>query len=291
MTSIKIICFGFGQVAKQFIKKLKVENKNFELYATSRDKSQFKKFENINFQSFEFNNNNFDQNIIGKIYDADYILISIPPINKYDIVINEFQDHLKKTKCKWITYLSATSVYGNHNGEWVDEKSETKPTTNNGVSRLNAENQWLEFSKENNLPLQIFRLSGIYSNQYNILTRLKSGQMQIVKKKNHFFSRIHLEDIANVLFYSLQKFKKNEIYNISDDEPASQEEVAIYGSKLLKIQTPKFIEPESLEDGILKDFYKDSKKIRNTKMKEFFNYSLIYPSYKHGLNSILNNLI
>ena len=188
MTSIIIICFGFGQVAKQFIKKLKVENKNFELYATSRDKSQFKKFENINFQSFEFNNNNFDQNIIGKIYDADYILISIPPINKYDIVINEFQDHLKKTKCKWITYLSATSVYGNHNGEWVDEKSETKPTTNNGVSRLNAENQWLEFSKENNLPLQIFRLSGIYSNlTNNILTRLKSGQMQIVKKKNHFF--------------------------------------------------------------------------------------------------------
>ena len=49
--------------------------------------------------------------------------------------------------------------------------------------------------------------------------------MQIVKKKNHFFSRIHLEDIANVLFYSLQKFKKNEIYNISDDEPASKKKL------------------------------------------------------------------
>jgi len=91
------------------------------------------------------------------------------------------------------------------------------------------------------LPLQIFRLSGIYSNKYNILKRLKIGDAKIINKKNHFFSRVHVEDIANILFSSLNNFKKKEIYNISDDKPASAEEVAMYGVKLLGIGKPRMI--------------------------------------------------
>ena len=82
-----------------------------------------------------------------------------------------FKEIIKKTKAKWITYLSATSVYGNHDGGWVNENSETKPTSVSGIKRLQAENQWLKFSNENNLPIQIFRLSGIYSTKNNILKR------------------------------------------------------------------------------------------------------------------------
>ena len=69
--------------------------------------------------------------------------------------------------------------------------------------------------KNKNLPLQIFRLSGIYSNENNILVRLKLGNAKLINKKNHFFSRIHVEDIANILFKSLSKFKSGEIYNLS----------------------------------------------------------------------------
>ena len=97
---------------------------------------------------------------------------------------------------------------------------------------LKVEKEWMKLANKFDLPLQIFRLSGIYSNQYNILTRLKSGEAKIINKKNHFFSRIHVEDIANILSNSLNQFKKNEVYNISDDKPASAEEVAMYGVKL-----------------------------------------------------------
>ena len=139
------------------------------------------------------------------------------------------------------------------------------------------------------LPFQIFRLSGIYSNQYNILKRLKSGDAKIINKKNHFFSRIHVEDIANVLSSSLNNFKKKEIYNISDNQPASAEEVAMYGVKLLGIDKPKTIEINEIESEMLKNFYKDSKKVDNKKMKEFFNYKLKYSTYVEGLNNIFNN--
>ena len=291
MIKIKVFCFGFGQVAKYFIQKVIKEQHTLELNISSRKKTNKSKFDALDLNSYEFNEQKIDKSIYAKIQEADYILVSIPPINDEDIVLKNFKEIIKKTKTKWITYLSATSVYGNHDGEWVNENSTTKPTSINGIKRLEAETKWLKFCNENNLPLQIFRLSGIYSAQNNVLKRLISGQAKIVKKNNHFFSRIHVEDIANLLFYSMKKFKSMEIYNISDDKPASQEEIASYGSKLLKVKTPEFLELDALEDGMLKDFYKDSKKVDNQKVKKFFNYKLIYPTYKEGLDKIFNDIV
>ncbi len=291
MIKIKVFCFGFGQVAKYFVKKILKEKQALELNVSSRKKTHKLTFEGIDYNSYEFNDKKIDKDIKIKIKDADFILISIPPIDNEDIVVKNFKETIKKTNTKWITYLSATSVYGNHDGAWVNEDSETKPTSTSGIKRLNAEDQWLKFSNENNLPLQIFRLSGIYSEENNILKRLISGQAKIIKKENHFFSRIHVEDIANILFYSMKKFKRNEIYNISDDKPAPQEEIASYGSKLLKVKSPKILELETLEEGMLKDFYKDSKKVDNKKVKNFFGYQFTYPTYKEGLDKIFNNIL
>ena len=291
METVNIICFGFGQVAKTFIKKIYSENFKINLTVTSRKKSEKKNFDSLNYQSLQFSECSFDAQLIENLRLADHILVSIAPVKGEDIVIKNFQDNLKKSKIKWITYLSATSVYGNHNGDWVDENSDTKPTSTNGIDRLNAEKSWLDIAEKKSLPLQILRLSGIYSNQNNILTRLKSGNSKIIDKKNQFFSRIHVEDIANILFKSLKNLKTKEIYNISDDKPTSHEELILYGSKLLNIKKPKVVELSSIESEMVKNFYKDSKKVNNKKMKEFFNYKLKYPTYVEGLNYIFNNTI
>ena len=291
MKAMNIVCFGFGQVAKNFVRKLSSDGVSFKLTTTSREDSKNKKFENINYESFQFTEKSFDKNFIPRLEEADHILLSIAPVNGEDIIINNFKNYFKSNKIKWITYLSATSVYGDHNGKWVDENSETKPTSLKGIERLKVEKEWTELASKFDLPFQIFRLSGIYSNQYNILTRLKSGEAKIINKKNHFFSRIHVKDIANILFNSLNHFKKKEIYNISDDKPTSPEEVAIYASKLLGVDRPKTIEINEIKSEMLKNFYKDSKKVNNKKMKEFFNYKLIYPTYVEGLRYIFNNFI
>lgn len=291
MSHKKFFFFGFGQVAQHFTQKIISQSKNIEFDTTSRKDTHLDSFAGIKYKSFQFNETKFDDNIIKKVKEANYILISIPPVNGKDLVANFFENFFENKNCKWITYLSATSVYGDHKGEWVNEESPTKPTSKNGAERLNAENAWKNLSNKIKLPLQIFRLAGIYSRDLNILKRLQSGQTQIVDKKNHFFSRIHVEDIANILFKSLDNFKNREIYNICDDKPAPQTEVAEYGAKLLKLDLPKTIKLEELESEMLKNFYRDSKKVNNKKMKNFFKYDLKFPTYVEGLNHIFNHNI
>ena len=292
MSKIKVFCFGFGQVAECFVNKLIKEKKDLDLAVTSRDETHQIEYNNLKITSFFFKDDNFDSTLKQKLEDANYILVSIPPIDGKDIVANYLDSNLKNLKnCRWITYLSATSVYGDHKGNWVNEESVTKPTSQSGINRLKAENTWISLSNKINFPLQIFRLAGIYSNEFNILKRLKIGKVQIVDKKNHFFSRIHVEDIANILIKSLDNFKNNEIYNICDDKPASQSEVASFGAKLLNLQQPNQVKLEEVESEMLQNFYKESKKVDNKKMKNFFNYNLKYPTYKEGLNYIFENNI
>ena len=291
MKDINIFCFGFGQVAKNFIKKLSVEQYNINLSATSRSESSKKTFNGINYNSYLFNSDNFDQNLVVKLKEADHILVSIPPENQEDLVIKNFSKFIESSKVKWITYLSATSIYGDHKGEWVNENSKTNPISNNGIARLKAENAWFSLEKNKKIPIQIFRLSGIYSNEKNILIRLKSGGVKLINKKNHFFSRIHVDDISNILFKSLSKFKSGEIYNLSDDKPSTSEEVTLFGAKILNIENIEKIEVDQIKSEMLKNFYNESKKVSNKKMKSYFDYNLKFPSYIEGLNHIRCNFI
>ena len=291
MKDINIFCFGFGQVAKNFIKKLSIEQYNINLSATSRNKSSKKIFNGINYNSYLFDSEKFDQNLVVKLKEADHILVSIPPENQEDLVVKNFSKFLESSKLKWITYLSATSIYGDHKGEWVNENSKTNPISNNGIARLKAEKAWVSLEKKNKIPVQIFRLSGIYSNEKNILIRLKSGEVKLINKKNHYFSRIHVDDISNILFKSLSKFKSGEIYNLSDDKPSTSEDVTLFGAKMLNIENIEKIEVDQIKSEMLKNFYNESKKVSNEKMKSYFNYNLKFPSYIEGLNYIRSNFI
>ena len=291
MQDINIFCFGFGQVASNFIKKLQTENFKINLSITSTDLSKKYEINNIEFNKYQFDGNQYDSNLIKSLNKSDHILISIPPINGKDLVIKNFSKIIEKSSPKWITYLSATSVYGDHNGDWVNEESKTLTTSENGINRLAAESSWISLHKNKKLPVQIFRLSGIYSNHNNVLVRLKSGNTNLINKKNHFFSRIHVEDIANILFKSLKNFKSGEIFNISDDKPSSSEEVTLYGAKILNLDKPKKIKVKDIKNKKLKSFYKDSKKVSNKKMKNFFKYDLKFSTYVEGLNHIRNNFV
>ena len=289
MKNINIFCFGFGQVAKNFISKLNIEKYNINLSTTSRNETSIKKLDNINYKSYQFDANIFDPEISVEIKKATHILISTPPESEEYIIKNFSKILQTNSLLEWFVYLSSTGVYGNHDGRWVDEDTFTDPTSIRGKKRLKAE----QSLKDLNMLLIIFRLSGIYSNEKNVLSRLKKNIPKIIDTENQIFSRIHIEDISNVLFKSFfhKEIKKGEIFNISDNYPCSYKEVVEYGCKLLDIEKPKVFSLKEIGDDQLKDFYKDSKRVSNEKVKKFFNYKFKFSSYIEGLNYIRDNFI
>ena len=95
MNKLKIFCFGFGQVAENFINKLINEKKIFDLNITSRQETHQIEFNNIKINHTILKMIKLIILFIRKLEEADYILISIPPVDGIDIVAN-FLD--KKSK-------------------------------------------------------------------------------------------------------------------------------------------------------------------------------------------------
>jgi nucleoside-diphosphate-sugar epimerase len=289
--SINLVCFGFGLTAKYFVKELLRNKYKIKLITTSRSNSSNNKFLNINYKNFHLDNNKFDKKIIKYILNASHILVSIPPRNRKDLVIENFYNEISlNKKIKWLAYLSSTSVYGNHNGKWVDERSKLLSNNDTGINRIGAENEWLKLNRYHLVPTRIFRLSGIYSPERNIFLRLAREQVRYVKKSNHFFSRIHVADIAQVLSKSLIYSKPGEIYNVADNMPCSNDQTISYACNLMGVKIPPSENFQLLKDSEMKNFYKDSKKVGNFKIKKDLKVKLQFPSYKKGFKSILNNI-
>ncbi|OWZ25284.1 SDR family oxidoreductase [Wolbachia endosymbiont of Wuchereria bancrofti] len=262
-----LFCFGYGYVARFLSKKLL--SLSWKVSGTSRNQdvhnTHFFNYDKVNKDTFQ---------------DVTHVLISIPPDG--DDALERYGHYFQNTK--WLGYLSATSVYGDHAGNWVTEESETKPIESRGKSRLRAEKKWLN----SKLPVHIFRLAGIYGPGRNVLVDLQLNKARNVQKEGHLFSRIHVEDISNILFSSMQNIKPGEIYNCADDLPATQSEVVAYAAELLNVSVPEPVEISSLPD-YAQSFYLGSKKVSNVKVKRDLGISLVYFNYKVGLENLILN--
>ncbi len=288
MKTNKFFFFGFGQTAKYFVKNLIKSDKKFTFNATNTKKTKQKIFLRKKFMTFRFSDYSYDKKLISSLMKSDYILVSIPPQKKKDLVLKNFHNILKKSNFKKLIYLSATSVYGNHNGKWVYENSKLKGKTKFGLGRKIVEKSWIKFSNETNTDINILRVAGIYSKENNVLKKILKKNIYVKEKK--YFSRIQIEDLANIIkkmFYSNQK---SLILNASDDKPSNNIEVANFAAKLLKIKELKSVPISQFKNKMIKEFYKDSKKVSNKNMKKILKIKLKYPTYKQGLRNILNHL-
>ena len=80
------------------------------------------------------------------------------------------------------------------------------------------------------------------------------------------------------------------IFNLSDDLPATQLDVAKFAASLLKKNCPEIVSLKSdMVSEMAKSFYKEEKKVSNKKLKDELGYKLLFPSFKEGLFSIHKN--
>ena len=224
--------------------------------------------------------------------DVTHILSCIPPDkNGKDPVLKSLRNKINNIPLKWIGYLSTTGVYGNTYGAWVSEEDQPNPLQERSQRRLNCEKEWIN----SNLPIQIFRLPGIYGPGRSTLEAIKTKTIKVIHKENQVFSRIHVADIANAIIYLLQN-KNNldfhPIINIADDEPCSQIEVIRYGHQLLGLKLPKeilFEEAKNNLSQIAQSFWIENRRVSNKLLCEKLGYKLIYKNYQLGLNNCFKN--
>ena len=135
--------------------------------------------------SFVFNSE-YDVVPDAKIFDGvTHILSCIPPDkNGNDPVLESLQSKLQDLSLEWVGYLSTTGVYGNTEGGWVSEINKPNPFQKRSYKRLNCEKEWIE----SGLPVQIFRLPGIYGPGRSTFEAIKNKKIRVIsKKKSGFF--------------------------------------------------------------------------------------------------------
>jgi hypothetical protein len=210
----------------------------------------------------------------------------------------------------WIGYISTTAVYGNHDGEWVTEESEVKcEPGSNGELYYRAEEEWRNVAHDCNLRLHIFRASGLYGNTRSAIHTIRKGQYSTSVPNSRAkspTSRIHEEDASRAITSAMMD---NEpvpgascLWNLADDEPADRDEVMALSKKLLEnanIVLPRMSDEYSTSalnavtpqrSGRVSRRLTDRKRVRNQKMKNLLlpDGKLLYPTYREGLQSILD---
>ena len=229
-----------------------------------------------------------------KIFDGvTHILSCIPPDkNGNDPVLGSLKSKLKSLSLEWVGYLSTTGVYGNTEGNWVSEIDKPNPFQIRSHNRLNCEREWIA----SDLPVQIFRLPGIYGPGRSTFEAIRNRKIRVIAKKNQVFSRIHVADIANAIIYLLQSknsLKFHQIINIADDEPCSQIEVIQYCYDLLNLKMPKpilFEDAKTNLSPIAQSFWTENRRVSNKLLCEKLGYKLIYKNYKIGLKNCYMNI-
>ena len=278
-----LLIFGYGYTARFFVQSVQSDFTDID-GTTRRPPVQQQGVVRL----LRFDGSDVDPDLHKVVLAADAILVSVPPDEHGDPVLDSFSDLLRENKkLRWLGYLSTVGVYGDHCGGWVDEKTPLDPRNERSKRRVQAEQAWLDLGQEAQLPVHLFRLSGIYGPGQNALVNLKQGTAKRIIKQGQVFNRIHVADIARILRASWQKPQPLSIYNVSDDEPSPPQEIVEYAAQKMGVPLPAAIafEHATLSPMAMR-FYAENKRVSNALIKQALGVTLCYPTYREGLDAL-----
>ncbi|MGS4986836.1 SDR family oxidoreductase [Roseibium sp. RP-7] len=285
---MRLFIFGTGFSSKAFVEEVRDQ---FDwIGGTTRSSDKMEALRTLGVEPFLFDGNSQGDGVAEALKQATHILVSIAPNEAGDPVLNQYANEIVGAKPRWIGYLSTVGVYGNHDGAWVDEETPLNPVSKRSVQRVAAEEAWLAFAEQNDLPVQIFRLSGIYGPGRNAFENFRKGTARRLVKPGQVFNRIHVADIAGALKAAMAK-PSTRVFNVTDDEPAPPQDVVAFAADLLGVEAPPEIPFETADlTPMARSFYGENKRVSNQRVKDELGFTFRYPDYRVALKALLETV-
>lgn len=224
---------------------------------------------------------------------ASHLLVAHPPPEEGDRIPGEVREGVetgsRNRRLGWVGLLSTTGVYGDRGGGWVDETTEPRPGAPRTRRRLEFEEAWSGLASRLDLPLQLFRVAGIYGPGRSPLDRVRSGRARRIVKEGSVFNRIHVDDLAGAVLAGMAHPEATGVFNLADGEPASSHEVLGYAAELLGVEPPPEVPWEEARLSPMgESFFAEDRRVRSRRVQEELGYRLLHPGYRQGLKAILD---
>lgn len=225
---------------------------------------------------------------------ATHVLSTIAPVDGSDPILS----HLSGApNARWLGYLSTTSVYGDHQGAWVDENAPTRaPAGSASHARLSVEAAWRAREVSANSPrVCVFRLAGIYGPGRSALDTLRRDGAGVeladgaATSPGNPVSRVHVDDIAGAVLAALRA-EASGVFNVADHDPAPRGAVMRYAATLLSPRDPPGPAAADVTGRLESERTRrrgvESKRVCGDKLRLELGYRFRYPDYVSGLAAI-----
>ena len=257
----------------------------------SRQPSQLKWLQHL---GAELQQGDLDQEISPEFHCHNNLLYYFaPPQNSgpIDIRITRLLAQFNTSnKPAHIIYISTSGVYGDCQGQWVDETRPANPKTDRARRRLSAEQALLSWGETNNCAITIFRVGGIYGPKQLPIERLKAGLEVIRLSEAPYSNRIHSEDLARVCIAAAALTKHQGIYNVCDGQTSSMSEYFVTLARIAGLPAPTQISKEEAQtklSPVMLSYLRESRRMDISKLKREFGIEFLYPNLDAGLTASL----
>jgi nucleoside-diphosphate-sugar epimerase len=175
--------------------------------------------------------------------------------------------------------FSSCGLYGDEPDDavWIDEDTPIRPDA--AMQNIHNEEQELERCTFERMKLVTLRLAPVYGPGRGVRNRLRKGDYKILDDGQHATSRIHVDDVARVVFAAEEKAPHKSVFLVGDDSPTTQGEYAQWLSERMGVPMPPY--RQTIEPGRPRVAHRN-RKIRNARLHDVLGVTLLYPSYREG---------
>jgi nucleoside-diphosphate-sugar epimerase len=176
-------------------------------------------------------------------------------------------------------YLSSTAIYGaTPDGETVDEDTPVALSDVDAMPRV-ADESAVETARMAGLPTAILRLAAIYGPGRGVRERIKAGSYKLIDNGEHYFSRVHVDDVVGILRAVATRAPSGGLYCVADERSTTQREYAEWLSARMGLSLPPSV--PSLEPGARPRPVRN-RKVSSVRLVRELDYRFRYPSYVEG---------